>query len=295
VKYAWIEQQRPIQSIERLCRLMSVSKSGYLAWAQRLSRPLSIRRQADADLLTAIRAAHAKGRGNYGPTKIAEELKAQGIEAGLNRIKRLRRQHGIVCKRARKWKATTNSKHALPVAANLLDQQFDAVTAPSRVWVADITFIPTDEGWLYLAGVKDLYTRELVGWAMGDRMTKELTLTALRMAYWKKKPVAGLVHHSDRGSQYCSHAYQTALAGYGMQASMSRKGNCYDNAPMESFFGTLKMELTHHAHYVTREQARRDIFEYIEVFYNRIRRHARLQYLSPADFEKQFYAMKHAA
>ncbi len=258
-------------------------------WSRRQTQPPTARRLADATLLAAIQVAHEKGRGNYGPLKITKELKAQGVVAGLNRIKRLRRQHGIICQRARKWKATTNSAHALPVAANLLDQRFDQVAAPNQVWVADITFIPTDEGWLYLAGVKDLYTCELVGWAMDSRMTKELTLTAWRMAYWKKKPAAGLIYHSDRGSQYCSHTYRDTLVGYGMRASMSRKGNCYDNAPMESFFGTLKMELTHHARYETREQARQEIFEYIEVFYNRIRRHARLNYYSPIEFEKQFY------
>lgn len=294
MKYAWIDQQRSEHSAQRLCSLMSVSRSGYQSWVKRGLVPTS-RRQADAQLLAGIRAAHEKGRGHYGPRKIVEELKAQGIVAGLNRIKRLRKQHGIVCQRARKWKATTNSKHHLPVAPNLLDQQFGAVAAPNRVWVTDITYVPTDEGWLYLAGVKDLYTCELVGWAMGSRMTKELALAALRMAFWHKKPPHGLIHHSDRGSQYCSQAYQTALAGYGMQASMSRKGNCYDNAPMESFFGTLKMELTHPVRYATREQATQDIFEYIEVFYNRVRRHARLHYLSPVDFERQFYNTRQAA
>ena len=152
-----------------------------------------------------------------------------------------------------------------------------------------------DQGWLYLAGLTDLYTCGLVGWAMDSRMTKELALSALRMAYWCKKPAVGLIHQSDRGSQYCSHAYQSTLAGYGMRASMSREGNCYDNAPMESFFGTLKMELTHNVGYATREQARQEIFEYIEVFYNRMCRHARLNYLSPIDFERQFYKMQQAA
>ena len=295
MKHAWIEQQRSKYSVDRLCTLVGVSRSGYMSWSRRRGQPPTARQFADAALLAAIRTAHEKGRGNYGPKKIAEELKAQGFMAGLNRIKRLRRQHDIICKRARKWKATTNSKHAMPVAPNRLDQRFNTVVAPNRVWVVDITFVPTDQGWLYLAAVKDLYTCELVGWAMDSRMTKELALSALRMAYWSKKPAGGLIHHSDRGSQYCSHAYQSALAGYGMRASMSRKGNCYDNAPMESFFGTLKMELTHHVHYATREQARQEIFEYIEVFYNRVRRHARLNYLSPIDFERQFHEIKQAA
>ena len=157
------------------------------------------------------------------------------------------------------------------------------------MWVADITYVPTDEGWLYLAGVKDLHTCQLVGWAIDRRMTKELALAALRMAYWRKKPAPGLIHHSDRGSQYCSHEYRGLLAEYDMTTSMSRKGNCWDNAPMESFFGTLKMERVHQVRYTTRAQARSDLFEYIEVFYNRIRRHARLNNISPAEFEQRYY------
>ena len=204
---------------------------------------------------------------------------------GVNRIKRLRKAAGIRCIHKRKFKVTTDSKHKLPIAPNLLDRQFNQL-APNTVWVADITYISTDEGWLYLAEVKDLHTCEIVGWAMTERMTKHLGCDALRAAYWRKKPAPGLMHHSDRGSQYCSKAYRTLQAGYKMQTSMSRKGDCWDNAPMESFFGTLKTESLHHYKFKTREEAKRVTFEYIEVFYNRIRRHAKINNQSPAKFAK---------
>lgn len=288
MKYAWIAKHRNRWPLDRLCRVLRVARSGFHGWAA--DTLPGTRRREDQALLVAIRAAHERGRGVYGPTKIQEELAALGMQAGLNRIKRLRRLAGIRCKQKRKFKATTDSRHHLPIAPNLLEQRFDQTTAPGQVWVADITYVPTDEGWLYLAGIKDLHTCELVGWSMAERMTKELVLQALRAAYWKKKPGPGLIHHSDRGSQYCSQAYRDLQAGYGMQTSMSRRGNCWDNAPMESFFGTLKTESLHHYRFATREAARRIIFDYIEVFYNRIRRHAKIGYLAPAEFEKQFYA-----
>ena len=225
--------------------------------------------------------------------------------AGLNRIKRLRRLlvaavvfvlHGIRCTHKKKFRATTDSKHSLPIAENVLNRQF-AQTAPNQVWVADITYIPTDEGWLYLAALKDLYTCEIValalghpvgqplGWAMDRQMTKKLVTDALRAAYWRKKPPPGLLHHSDRGSQYCSGTYRALQVSYKMKTSMalalghpvSRKGDCWDNAPMESFFGTLKTECLHHFKFKTRDQARQVVFEYIEGFYNPIRRHATIQ------------------
>ncbi len=209
-------------------------------------------------------------------------------------IKRIRRKLGLRCKQKRKFKATTDSKHALPMAPNLLDRQFDVAT-PGRAWVSDITYIATDEGWLYLAGIKDLFNGELVGYAMCERMTTSLVSQALFRAVAAKRPAKGLVHHSDRGSQYCSLAYRKQLQQFGMQASMSRKGNCWDNAPMESFWGSLKNELVHHRRFTTRTQARQEITEHIEIFYNRIRKQARLGYLSPAQFTQQYQAKQIAA
>ena len=194
----------------------------------------------------------------------------------------------------RKLKATTNSKHTLPVVENLLDQNFTP-SAPNQVWVTDITYIPTMEGWLYLVGVKDVFTCEIVGYAMSERMTQDLVGRALFRAVQQKRPADGLIHHSDRGSQYCAHDYQKLLKQFGMIPSMSRKGNCYDNAPMESFWGSLKNELVHHQRYATRNEAKASIQEYIEIFYNRQRRHSRLGYISPAAFEANYYKMKEAA
>jgi len=283
-----IDQLRNQHPVARLCDLLNVAKSGYQGWSA--GKVVPPRKLEDMRLLVAIKAAHQRGRGTYGPKKIQDELADQGIFAGLNRIKRLRKLHSIRCTHKKKFKVTTDSKHHLPVAANLLDRQFAQTTAPNQVWVADITYIPTDEGWLYLAAIKDLHTCEIVGWAMDSRMTQTLVADALRAAYWRNKPQPGLLHHSDRGSQYCSSAYRTLQASYGMQTSMSRKGNCWDNAPMESFFGTLKTESLHHYRFTTREQARQVVFEYIEVFYNRIRRHAKIGNQIPAKFAKQCYA-----
>ena len=288
MRYALIDQLRKRHPVARLCNLLDVAKSGYQAWST--PKAVSPRKRDDVRLLLAIKAAHQRGRGTYGPLKIRDDLAAQGVFAGLNRIRRLRKLHGIRCTHKKKFKVTTDSKHNSPIAPNLLDRRFSQTTSPNQVWVADITYIPTDEGWLYLAALKDLHTCEIVGWAMDSRMTQTLVADALRAAYWRNKPKPGLMHHSDRGSQYCSHAYRALQASYGMQTSMSRKGNCWDNAPMESFFGTLKTESLHHYRFTTREQARQTIFEYIEVFYNRIRRHAKIGNQIPADFAKQFYA-----
>ena len=281
-----IDKLKSQHSVQRLCQQLNVAMSGYLAHSQ--GRPSSERKQQDQRLLVYIRAAHARGRGTYGPLKIQTELAAQGVMAGINRIKRLRTLHGIRCTHKKKFRVTTDSKHLMPVARNLLDRQFECA-APNQVWVADITYIPTGEGWLYLAAVKDLYTCEIVGWSMDNRMTQTLVMDALTAAYWKKKPAPGLMHHSDRGSQYCSAAYRALQASFGIQTSMSRKGNCWDNAPMESFFGTIKTESLHHYRFKTRETAKRIIFEYIEVFYNRIRRHAKIGNQIPADFANQYY------
>ena len=288
MRYAMIDQLRKQHPVAKLCALLDVAKSGYQAWS--MGKVVPPRKLEDMRLLVAIKAAHQRGRGTYGPKKIQTELADQGVAAGLNRIKRLRKLHSIRCTHKKKFKVTTDSKHNLPVAPNLLARQFAQTTAPNQVWVADITYIPTDEGWLYLAALKDLHTCEIVGWAMDSRMTKTLAADALRAAYWRNKPKPGLLHHSDRGSQYCSSAYRALQASYGMQTSMSRKGNCWDNAPMESFFGTLKTESLHHYRFTTREQARQVVFEYIEVFYNRIRRHAKIGNQAPAKFAQQCYA-----
>lgn len=235
-----------------------------------------------------IRAAHKRTRQTYGPERLQRDLSDNGIIVGIHRIKRIRRKLGLRCRQKRKFKTTTDSRHSLPVVENLLGRHFEA-TAPNQTWLTDITYIPTEEGWLYLAGHKDLFTGEIVGYAMSERMTKNLVIQSLLKAFATKKPAPGLIHHSDRGSQYCAGEYASLLGRCGMTASMSRKGNCYDNAPMESFWGVLKNEQTHHYRYATRQEAIADITEYIEIFYNRQRKQARLGYLSPAAFERWFY------
>ena len=274
-----------------LSQVLSVSSSGYYAWQD---RPLSLRDQDELRLELEIKAAHKRTRQTYGPERLQHDLAEYGVQVGICRIKRIRKKLGLRCKQKRKFKVTTYSKHKLPVAENLLGQRFQ-VGEPNKVWLSDITYIPTDEGWLYLAGHKDLFNGEIVGYAMGERLTRNLVSQSLFRAVIAKRPAKGLLHHSDRGSQYCSHEYRSLLDQFGLEASMSGKGNCFDNAPMESFWGTLKNELVHHRRYKTREQAIREITEYIEVFYNRQRRQARLGYLSPAIYERQFYARQVAA
>jgi transposase InsO family protein len=245
-----------------MCRVLTVSRCGFYAW---LKRPPSKRAQEDAQLRITIRAAHERTRKTYGPKRLQKELAEKGVVAGRDRISRLRREDGIYCIQRRKFKATTNSNHNLPVAANLLDQVFKP-TAPNQVWVSDITYVPTDEGWLYLAGIKDVFTCEIVGYAMGSRMTKELVSQALWKAVKWYRPPTGLILHSDQGSQYCSHEYRKLVKQFGLRASMSRRGNCYDNSPMESFWGSLKNELVYHRRYETRAMAEASIREYIEIF-----------------------------
>lgn len=230
---------------------------------------------------------HKISRGTYGSPRITRALKKKGIVCGKNRVARLMHDNGITGKTKRKYKATTNSKHNYPAAENLINQNFN-IDRPNQIWVADITYIPTDEGWLYLAAIEDLFQRKIVGWAMNSTMTRQLTLDALRQAVKRYRPPAGLIHHSDRGSQYASHEYQQALRDYQFITSMSRKGNCYDNACMESFFGTLKLELIYGNRFKTRAEARQAVFEYIEVFYNRIRLHSSLGYMSPLEYEQAF-------
>jgi len=267
-------------------RVLSVSASGYYSW---LDRPLSKWAREEIRLEVEIKAAHKRTRQTYGPERLQYDLAEHGVRVGICRIKRIRRKLGICCKQKRKFKATTDSKHTLPVAENLLGQQFD-VSEPNKVWTSDITYVPTDEGWLYIAGHKDLFTGNIVGYAMGARMTRNLVSDSLFRAIEAKRPGRGLTHHSDRGSQYCACEYRDILDRFGLKVSMSGKGNCFDNAPMESFWGTLKQELVHHRRYMTRQEAIRDITEYIEIFYNRQRRQARLGFLSPAAYEQRYYA-----
>jgi putative transposase len=278
-------------TIPFMCRMLTVSRSGYYAW---LNRKPSKHAQEEARLEIEIQAAHIRNRGTCGPERLQKDLAEHGMKVGVCRIKRIRKKLGIRCKQVKKFKATTNSKHTLPIADNLLAQNFEA-TSPNRIWVSDITYIPTDEGWLYCAAHKDLFNGEIIGYALGSRITKDLVITSLLMAVKRKQPEPGLINHSDRGSQYCSWEYRKLLDRFNMNASMSRKGNCYDNAPMESFWGTLKNELVYHQRYATREQAIREITEYIEIFYNRQRRQKRLGYVSPAVYEQQFYARRKAA
>lgn len=248
----------------------------------------------DERLKIAIKAAHKRTRKSYSARRLQAELAADGFSIGRDRIIRLRKELNIRCIQKRKFKATTNSKHSLPVVENLLNQNFTP-SVPDQVWVTDITYIPTQEGWLYLAGVKDVFTCEIVGYAMSERMSQDLTSRALFRAVQQKRPATGLIHHSDRGSQYCAFDYQKLLKQFGMIPSMSRKGNCYDNAPMESFWGSLKNELVHHCRYTTRDEAKVSIQEYIEIFYNRQRRHSRLGYIAPAVFAANYYQHKEVA
>jgi putative transposase len=274
-----------------MCKVLEVSRSGYYEWYSRKpsGRSIDTSRQE-----VAILAAHQQTRETYGYKRLWKELISQGHKITPWKVRRIRERLGLKCKQVRKFKATTNSAHDLPIALNLLNQVF-APTKPNEVWVTDITYISTQEGWLYLAGVKDVFTCELVGYALGSRMTKELVISALKLAIKVKRPGAGLLHHSDRGSQYCSHEYQQLLKKHAFISSMSRKGNCYDNAPMESFWGSLKMECVYHCNYKTRQQAQEEIIEYIEIFYNRQRRHSRLGNIAPAVFAMQFWQQKIAA
>jgi transposase InsO family protein len=281
-----MRQMRLHYPILLISRILKVSTSGFYAWR---GRPLSKWTQEEARLEVEIRAAHKRTRQTYGADRLQQDLAEHGIQVGICRIKRIRRKLGIRCKQKRKFKTTTNSKHTLPVAENILGQQFK-VAAPNEVWVSDITYVPTDEGWLYVAGHKDLFSGNIVGYAMGERLTRDLVSQSLFKAVAAKRPTQGLIHHSDRGSQYCSHEYRNLMDRFGLKMSMSGKGNCYDNAPMESFWGTLKQELIHHRRYRTRPEAIRDITEYIEIFYNRQRRQARLGFLSPVVYEQRYYA-----
>jgi len=286
-----MKQWRLEYPVEMMARVLDVSRSGFYDW---LDRPPSPHALEDERLKVAIAAAHVKTRQTYGATRLQAELNDEGFAVGRDRVARLRRDMGIRCRQKRKFKATTNSNHELPVVDNVLEQTFTA-QGPGEVWHTDITYIPTGEGWLYLAGVKDQFTCEIVGYAMGERMTQGLTLKALSRAIVYQRPTHGLIHHSDRGSQYCALDYRKQVEQQGLVASMSRKGNCYDNAPIESFWGSLKNELVHHCRYATRAEAEASIREYIEIFYNRQRRHSRLGNLAPAVFAQNYRKQQKAA
>ena len=286
MKYAWILEQSKVHNVAMLCSMLSVSRSAYYAWTKAVD---SQRVQDDAKLKTIITTTFTEHRAIYGTRRMKAALSTQGYPASRRRIGRIMKEAQLYCKSKRRFKATTDSKHDLPIAPNRLARQFD-VKRPNQAYVGDITYIPTAEGWLYLAVVIDLYSRQVVGWSMADNMRTELVNDALLMAIWKRKPKKGLLWHTDRGSQYASDSHRKLLKQHGIKQSMSRKANCWDNAVSESFFHSLKTECVNHECYQTREQAKASIFDYIEVFYNRQRLHSSNRYLSPVEFEKLFKA-----
>jgi transposase InsO family protein len=285
VTFAWIEERRGEWPVTVLCRVLDVSRSGYYAWRDRGPSATDARRETLAEQVAVI---HAEVKARYGSPRMHAELVGRGHGCCVNTVARVMREAGIAAKTTRKFRQTTDSNHTHPVADNILNRQFDA-EEPNASWVADVTYISTREGWLYLAVVEDLFSRMVVGWAMAATMTSRLVVDALEMALSSRlKGSSGLVAHSDRGSQYASEHYQRRLAEERITCSMSRRGNCWDNAPMESFFASLKKELVHHEDYATRDEAKSSIFEYIEAFYNRIRRHSSLGYVAPTEYERTY-------
>jgi putative transposase len=284
MKYTFIAAHRAQFRVGIMCRVLGVKRSGYYAWRKRTP---STRAQDDAALLALIQKEHEKSRNTYGSPRIHVVLQRQGVLCGHNRVARLMQRHGIIAHSRRPYHPVTTQRQAgVEAAPNRINQDFSA-SAPNQKWVSDFTYIPTAQGWLYLAIVLDLFSRKVVGWAMSERMDTPLVETALRMALLGRRPPAGLVHHSDQGSQYTSRAYLTCLIQAAALLSMSGVGNCYDNAVIESFFGTLKTECVH-SPFATRVLARTALFDYIEVWYNRQRLHSTLGYFSPVDFERQF-------
>lgn len=284
MKFGFVDEHRKVWPVQVMCEVLGLSSSGYYAWR---SRPESARAAANRALLDDIRRIHADSCGTYGSPRVHAVLRGHGRRIGRSRVERLMRTAGIrglaaLPRRAR----TTDSRHGYPIAPNRLDRNFRAL-APNQVWLADLTYIRTGEGWLYLAAVLDMHSRKIVGWSMRETLHVEIALEALTMAIERQRPAPGLIHHSDRGIQYAAEAYRQTLAQSGITPSMSRKGNCWDNAPMESFFHTLKTERVHHRVYATRAEARRDLFAYIEGFYNPRRLHSALGYISPADAERR--------
>jgi len=281
VRFAFIHEEKASYPIGVLCILLEVSRSGYYAWA---TRPASARDKSDAQLAVEITTTHQRSRSAYGSPRIHRDLRARGIRVGKKRVERLMQEHGIVAKRKRRFRRTTDSKHSQPIAPNVLERQFDAAL-PNTVWVTDVTYIWTFEGWLYLAVILDLFSRRIVGWATSENNDRHLALDALQRALASRRPGPGLLHHSDRASTYASEDYRNALVTNGMIASMSRKGDCWDNAVAESFFATLRAELVDHEIYATRRSAVASIADYIDAFYNTERRHSSIDYVSPIEFE----------
>ena len=281
MKYRFIEKHQGRHPVRLQCSVLDVSRSGYYAWRELQKKGGDPSHRA---LIEHIRRIHHMSRQTYGSPRVCAELRAEGVVCNHKRVARLMRLEGIQGRRKRSKATTTDSKHNYPVAPNLLNREFGA-DAPNEKWVADITYISTREGWLYLAAVLDLYSRRIVGWSMSHRVTADLVEDALRMALFERQPDSGLLHHSDRGSQYASDQVRQILAAQHIRVSMSRTANCYDNAVMESFFSTLKCEWVYFQDYKTRMEARRDIFEYVAGFYNTLRRHSSLGYLSPNQFE----------
>jgi len=286
LRYAVITRHRREFEVRLMCRVLEVSPSGYYAW---LKRPPSWHALIDEVLMAHVRIAHHESGETYGAPRVQRELWAEGLPVSTKRVARLMRSGGLVARQPKRRRvSTTNSNHDDPIAPNLLARQFDVNgVGVNRIWLSDITYIPTREGWLYLATVLDLGSRRCVGWAMRDTMEVELALSALRMARAARHPAAGLIHHSDRGSQYAAGEYRAELTAHGMIASMSGKGDCYDNAVAESFFATLEFELIMQNDWHTKDDARHAIFRYIETWYNRKRRHSTLGYISPAAYEEQ--------
>jgi putative transposase len=283
VKYEFIELHRTRFRVTKMCHVLDVSRSAYYAWRKQPKRP---RELINDQLLTRIRDVFTQHKGLYGSPRITEELQDQGIRCNHKRVARLMHLHSIVAKTHKRFKVTTHSRHGLPVAPNVLDRNF-AADSPNRVWVSDITYIRTKQGWLYLAAILDVYSRHIVGWSMRADLTEKLVLEALNQATGRRSYSPGLIFHSDRGSQYASAEVRALLTDLKFTQSMCGKGNCYDNAMMESFFHTLKTELVHFETYHTRAEAKMDIFSYIEAYYNRVRRHSSLGYLSPLKFEME--------
>jgi putative transposase len=282
MRFLFVSENQETFPLKAMCRLLQVSASGYYAWKK---RPESARKKRRLLVARAIEDAHKGSRGVYGSPRIYRQLKALGHPVSKATVERMMRESGIRSKRSRKFRVvTTDSKHRLPVVGNHLAQNFEA-SSPNAKWTADITYVPTKEGWLYLAVVLDLFSRRVVGWQMSDSMPTELVLDAARMAFEQRRPGHGLLHHSDRGSQYAANEYRALLEARGVRCSMSGVGNCYDNAVTESFFGTLKSEFIHHEQFETRAEARTKIFEWIEVFYNRTRLHSSLGFKSPEQYE----------
>jgi putative transposase len=287
VRFGFVETEKATYPVALMCRVLQVSRSGFYAWRK---RPASARALEDQSLTVEVSAIHAESRRSYGSPRVHMELRERGLRVGRKRVARLMRAAGLRARMLRRYRCTTDSGHGLAIRDNLLARRF-AVAQPNFGWVADITYLWTLEGWLYLAVILDLFSRRVVGWSMNQRLEKELALDALSMALAQRQPRGGLLHHSDRGSQYASHEYQELLASHALGSSMSRKGNCWDNAVAESFFATLKVELVYQSRWSTRAQARSQVFEYIEIFYNRRRRHSALGYLCPDEFERQHRKM----